>query len=288
LNCAVVSGGPAGPPDLPCHFLRLSRLQVYDRHPLMNASAAARVSWGQALPLGAILLVGCANPGGALIILQNQVPTVDATSNACVVSTDGTASRGVGLFDVDLDRPYPYFVYPLVQSRLPSIMAAGGIERNAVALRSVRVEIKAPPGIDPGWAAGCPGKFDSPATAVLDPEQTRAVSAQGFQTCHARRLRELIAAGAIPGDQSQPVFFTLQLTVVADRSGSEVLSDAFPFQVQVCAGCLQSMYPLVPACADAPKPNPLHGNPCNVAQDFGLVLCCKDPAGALICPAPDA
>jgi hypothetical protein len=61
----------------------------------------------------------------------------------------------------------------------------------------------------------------------------------------------------------------------------------FPFDVQVCAGCLQSMFPLVPSCANAPKPNLLHGNPCNIAQDGPPVLCCTDPSGALICPAPD-
>jgi hypothetical protein len=122
---------------------------------------------------------------------------------------------------------------------------------------------------------------------MLDPAQTRALSAQGFQACHAIRLKELVAAGAIPGDLSQPVYFTLVLTAIAERSGDEVQSNPFPFQVQVCAGCLQSRYPLTPTCADAPRPNPLKGNPCNIAQDGPQVLCCSDAGGALICPAPD-
>ena len=78
---------------------------------------------------------------------------------------------------------------------------------------------------------------------------------------------------------------TLSLAV-ADRAGSTQRSDSFPFQVQVCAGCLQSMYPVVPLCADAPHPNPYTGNPCNIAQDKGTVLCCRTPGGDLVCPAP--
>lgn len=230
---------------------------------------------------------GCANPTSTLIIVQNQQPTVD-DSGKCAVSTDSSQSPSSdGRYDVDLDRAYPYFVFPLIQNRLPSIKTAGGIERNSVVLRRVQVTVHAPPGVDPAWDPRCPATFDSPATAVLDPAQSLAVKVEGMRNCHSQRLRELIAEGAIPGDTSQPVYFTLELTAVADRSGSEQRSDPFPFQVQVCAGCLQSMYPAVPNCADAPKPNPFRGNPCNIAQDVGLVLCCRDPGGALICPSPD-
>ncbi len=256
--------------------------------PATRFSRGRAIAFATAVATGATLL-GCAEPSGTLIILQNQVPTVDSTSNACTVSSDSsTLSLQSGLFDVDLDRPYRYFVYPLVQSRLPSIKTAGGIERNSIVLSAVRVAIQAPAGVNPGWAAGCPGTFDSPAAAVLDPAQGRALVTQGFQTCHAQRMNELIAEGAISGDASQPVYFTLELTAVADRSGSELLSDPFRFQVQVCAGCLQWMYPLTPTCTDAAKPNPHPGNPCNIAQDTGPVLCCTDVGGALICPAPDA
>ncbi|MES1172224.1 MAG: hypothetical protein ABUL77_03215 [Bacteroidota bacterium] len=253
----------------------------------MTKSSVAAVLLPSLLAPLAALLGACADPSGSLIIVQNQIPAVDSMSSACVVSTDPVVSRASGLFDIDLDRPYPYFVYPLVQSRLPSIKAGGGIEKNSLLLRAVRVEIEAPAGVDPGWAAGCPGTFDSPATATLDPEQTRALAAQGLQACHAVRLKQLVAAGAIPNDLSQPVYFTLRLTVIAERAGSQLKSDSFPFQVQVCAGCLQSRYPLTPACADAPKPNLLKGNPCNIAQDGPQVLCCSDPGGALVCPAPD-
>lgn len=233
------------------------------------------------------MLGGCANPTGTLTIIQNQKPTVD-DSGACVVSSDSSqVPSSDGLFDVDLDRAYPYYVFPLIQNRLPSLKTAGGIERNAIVLHHVEVTVQAPPGVNPGWDPRCPGTFELGASAVLDPTQSRAFRIEGMQMCHAQRLRELISEGAIPADTNQPVYFTLQLTAVATRSGDEQRSDPFPFQVQVCAGCLQSMYPTVPLCTDAPKPNPFRGNPCNIAQDFGQVLCCKDPSDKLVCPAPD-
>gem|GEM_PF-6857208 len=246
-----------------------------------------------ALALALAFLAGgagaCASPPGTLLILQDQIPVPDSTTGICAVTADSSdPSRASGRLDVDLDRPYSYYVYPLIQNLLPSIQTIGGVESNMMLLRSVRVDVKAPAGVDPGWAAGCPGTFDAPATGVLVPGSTRAVEVEALRICHAERLRQLIANGQIPGDLSQPVYFTLELTAIADRSGSEQKSSVFPFEVQVCAGCLQSMFPLVPACADAPKPNPLHGNPCNIGQDGPTILCCTNPAGALICPAPDA
>ena len=237
--------------------------------------------------LGALNAAACANPTSTLVIVQNQQPAVDEDAKACVVSSDATESpTSMGLYDVDLDQAYPYYLYPLIQNRLPSIKTAGGVERNSIVLRHLHVTVHAPPGVDAGWDPRCPATFDSPATVVLDPAQARAVKVEGMRVCHGQRLRALIAEGATPADTSQPVYFTLEVTAVADRAGSEQRSDSFPFQEQVCAGCLQSMYPLVPACADAPNPNPFTGNPCNIAQDKGTVLCCRNPGGDLTCPAP--
>jgi hypothetical protein len=259
---------------------------------LFNASGAVPgqtdlPAMARQLVVGLLLLAACANPSGTFVILQNQVPTVGPVPGTCVVSADTTLDvRQAGKFDVDLDRPYPYFVFPLLQNRLPSIMATGGIDRNSLSLRSLEVAIKAPAGIDPGWVAGCPEVVPSPVAFRLEPGGTLAVTAEGFRTCHAQRLRTLIALGMIPADLSQPVYFSLVLTAIADRSGSRLVSDPFEFQVQVCAGCLQDTYPQIAACADTPKPNPSPGNPCNIAQDGPNVLCCKDPAGAVVCPAP--
>jgi hypothetical protein len=125
-------------------------------------------------------------------------------------------------------------------------------------------------------------------SGILDPGSVRAVTVEALRSCHAERLNQMIAAGDIPGNLAQPVSFTLELTAIGDRSGSEQKSDVFPFDVQVCAGCLQSMFPKIPACADAPKPNPLPGNPCNIAQDGPAVLCCASPGGAVVCPSPDS
>ncbi|MBC8131666.1 MAG: hypothetical protein H7X95_01690 [Deltaproteobacteria bacterium] len=240
-----------------------------------------------ALLLSMPLFASCADPAGTLLIVQNQVPVIDE-NGLCLISPDSNGlSLTSGVLDVDLDQPRPYFVHPLIQNRLPSRVTSG-IERNSMALQQVNTSIKAPPGVDPKWAAGCPGTFSSPAAGQMDPGSSRSLSVFGFQTCHAARLRALIEEKAIPSDLAQPVYFTVELTAVAKHNGSDQTSPTFPFDVRVCAGCLQAMYPLTPSCADAPKPNPLHGNPCNIAQDGPAVLCCTNPGGVLICPAPDA
>lgn len=282
-------------------FLRGLALGVYHRGWLMTDLVMRRTSWGASLRRAAAslsvvagfsALVGCANPTGTLLIVQNQIPVVDATAGAagkCTFSADSSdPSLSSGRFDVDLDQPYPYFLYPLIQNRLPSLVTSGGVQRNILTLTALRVSIKAPAGVDPQWDAGCPGSFDAPAAGVLNPDDTRAIRVEGFQRCHAQHLLQLIKDSVIPADVLQPVFFTLELTAIADRSGSEQKSNPFRFDVQVCAGCLQSMFPATPTCAGAPKPNPLHGNPCNIAQDQPPVLCCTDTSGALVCPAPDA
>lgn len=234
-------------------------------------------------------LVACAQPAGTLVIVQNQIPAFDDKTGRCTVTADSTQQSLVyGVFDVDLDQPYPYLAYPVIENRFPSLKDSAGVERNQLSLRRVLVSIKPPAGVDPAWASGCPGDFSSPASGLMDPGSARAVTVQGLLPCHSSHLRDLIAASRIPSGLDQPVYFTLQMTAVADRSGSEQSSAPFPFEVRVCAGCLQPMYPAIPACADAPKPNPLHGNACNIAQDGPAVLCCTNPGGAVICPAPDA
>jgi hypothetical protein len=251
-----------------------------------TALPLARAAAGLALALGGAA-AGCAEPAGALLIVQNQKATLAMGGAVCEVPVETGDPRLAGRFDVALDRFYPYFVYPLVANRLASVKTLGGVERNTATLRAVRVAIRAPSGVDPGWVAGCPGSFDSPASAALDPGASRSLVVEGLRACHAERLHALIEAGAIPGDGTQRVFFTLELQAVADRSGSELLSPSFPFDVEVCAGCLQPNFPVTPTCSAAPKPNPYQGNPCNIAQDTGPVLCCDDEMGHLVCPAPD-
>jgi hypothetical protein len=239
-----------------------------------------------ALSLSLSLAAGCAEPSGMLVILQNQRPSLAMDAKSCDVPADVGDARLSGVFDVDLDRPYPYFVFPLIENRLPSVVTSGGVQRSSVTLVALRVEIEAPAGVSPAWAPGCPGTFDAPLVAGLDPGQIRSLVAQGFRECHSAELRSLIEAGAIPADLSRPVVFRLNLTAIADHNGSELLSNRFPFPVQACAGCLQAGFPDTPSCASAPSPNPYLGNPCNIAQDEGGVLCCENDQGSLVCPAP--
>jgi len=249
----------------------------------LTAAVAAAVALGALVVAG----VGCANAPSTLVILQNQLVTPDMTTGTCTPTEDLDSALLSGTFDVDLDKDYPYILHPLLESRLPSLQTADGIERNSLTLTALHIEIQAPAGVSPDWPAGCPATFDAPAPLVIDPQQTRVLTVNGLQPCHSQHLRQLIKDGAIPASSAQPVYFTLAIQAIATHAGSTLESDVFPFPVAVCAGCLQAHFPATPMCIDTPKPNPDPGNTCNVAQDGPQVLCCVDPAGALVCPAPD-
>jgi hypothetical protein len=249
----------------------------------LTAAVAAAVALGALAVTG----VGCANAPSTLVILQNQLVTPDMTTGVCTPTEDLDSALLSGTFDVDLDHDYPYLLHPLLESRLPSLQTADGIERNSLTLTALHIEIQAPAGVSPDWPAGCPATFDAPSPLVIDPQQTRALTVIGLEPCHSQHLRQLIKDGAIPASSAQPVYFTLAIQAIATRDGSTVESEVFPFPVAVCAGCLQAYFPATPMCIDTPKPNPKPGNPCNLAQDGPQVLCCVDAAGALLCPAPD-
>jgi len=48
----------------------------------------------------------------------------------------------------------------------------------------------------------------------------------------------------------------------------------------------QYNYPGLPVVTCRPRPNPHKGNPCNIAQDQGPLLCCLDDNSKPVCPRP--
>ena len=264
-------------------------------HKLRGAVGAATLS------LAAFAGSGCIDNSGLLIILQNQTPTVvDVASHNCQAgSTASAAPVGSGVLDLEIGTNPPplYMAYPLVQNTLPVRAAgAGEIEPNSVYVDGVRGVLVPPPGLTMTWPVDCPATFFWPSTAALLPGTTLGLSAQVIRPCQAQTIHDLFASGDLPSDMSQQVLFTIEMRVVGRvTSGSEITSDAFRFSVRVCIGCLQTgfsdiaqfNFPARPSCGVAPKPNPYHGNPCNLAQDTGPLLCCTGEMNQPICPAPD-
>jgi hypothetical protein len=250
-----------------------------------------------ALAFSLLAAAGCVEESGVLVILQNQIPVADETTRICTPSSEGGgAPRSLGTLDLDVGMPQPYLVYPLVQSRLLPQAAAGGAEPNTVTLNGAKITLIPPSGVNVPWQATCQGSFQSSTALTLDPGQTKAFSIPAMLGCHTAQIRTLFVTGELPSDLGQMVLFTIEMRATGQRSsGDAIESGAFRLPVRVCVGCLQTgfpglaqfNYPTRPRCADSPKPNPHKGNPCNIAQDYGPLLCCIDSMDQPVCPAPD-
>ena len=253
---------------------------------------------GAVVGLVALAVAGCVSNSGLLVILENQQPVIDTTTRMCGSSSlIGAAPVGSGVLDLEVGAAPGYFVYPLLQSTLPPrAEAPGQVEPNTVYVDGVRVTIHPPPGLTVTWPAGCPGSFSWPSTAAILPGTTLGMIAQVVLPCHAQVIHDLFAAGALPSEFTQQVLFAVEMRASGRLlSGDEILSDAFRFSVRMCIGCLQTgftdvaqfNFPARPACGVSPKPNAYHGNPCNLAQDYGPLLCCTGDMNQIVCPAPD-
>jgi hypothetical protein len=264
-----------------------------------TAAAAAASTIGLAVALS-FAGAGCVSNSGLLVILQNQEPVIADTSHDCVPPSTATSPVGMGTLDLETSSlpasAPPYIAYPLVQNSLPArATVPGGVEPNAVNIEGVRTTIHPPPGLTVTWPAGCPATFLWPSTATLLPTTTVGLTAHVILPCHAQTIHDLFASGVLPSDFAQQVLFTVEMRVVGTVSGSEIDSDAFRFSVRTCIGCLQTGFPNIaqynfparPPCGAAPKPNPYHGNSCNVAQDTHPLLCCTGDMNQIVCPAPD-
>lgn len=250
-------------------------------------SRAAKVAVG----LAAFWVQGCtAKTNGVLVILQNQRVAAESVSTgpACVPTDELVSARFSGVLDIALDKPIGYQVFPLIQNRLSSLLV-GGVERNSLAVSTLHMKIEPPAGAMLTFPAECPAEFAEPASATIEPGESRAFSARGMLPCHTAVIQQAAAAGALSITQTQPVNFTLSIKAIAERGGDTIESDEFRFGVSVCAYCLQQQGNATPSCAATPKPNPYKGNGCTPGQDDPGLLCCLDQTqgGKVICPAPD-
>lgn len=252
--------------------------------------AAAAAAVAMPVALGSCMV----DSGGALVILQNQSPEVSGAQ--CVIQASRSMNRNaLGTFDVALDKSYPYFVYPLLENRLPSGLGANTADPNRVDISTWQVKIEPPPTVTVAWNPGCPAEYDFPNPLVLYPNEAAPSIVEAMRPCHSDLLRQVFREGKLASSFSERVIFRLILRAKGRHGGTEITSDPFEFPVRVCYGCLQTGFqdpafanfgfPTVPPCANL-RTNPFIGNPCNVAQDFGPILCCaRDAEGRDVeCP----
>lgn len=254
---------------------------------------------GRRLALTALLAAGLpalaactTDVNGALVIVQNQVP--ESEDGICLIPSKGDTVRLIsGTFDVDLDRDYPYFLYPLVRNGLPPLADEGRVETNRIEYEGVEVKIEPPPGVDFPGTDACPNEFAFNERYSLAPEAEIGSKVQVLLPCHSALLRQMFNAGALPSDFATHVRFRVSVRAVGKHTGSTLKSEPFEYVIRVCKGCLQRGYqegyavfdyPNVPKC-DALETNPYQGNPCNPAQDQIVMCCLGSAAGATLdCP----
>ncbi|MCG5055919.1 MAG: hypothetical protein KA712_23425 [Myxococcales bacterium] len=240
-------------------------------------------------------LASCsADVNSSLVIVQNQVPETE--DGACIIpSKRDNLRRFSGVYDVDLDQDYPFFMFPLVRNNLPAISEDNAVELNRIEYTGVEVQIEPPPGITFPSTEACPSAFAESERVSLAPDEERSSMVRVFQPCHSATLRAMFNQGTLPDDPAALVQFRAVVRAIGRHAGKTVESDPFEYAVRVCKGCLQRGYqeafavfdyPKVPKCT-ALSANPYSGNACNPAQD-SLILCCErqlaDNSTKLECP----
>ncbi len=239
---------------------------------------------------------GCVENPGLLVILGNQVPSLDATTHTCsATSTMGAALLGQGVMDLGVGTPQAYMAYPIVQNRLTPRGSAGGFEPNRIMLGGFRITLKAPPGYDFPWTASVPNQIEPHFPQGLEPSTSLTAAVEVVSQTQGKAILAEFRPGGLNPDITQQIVFTAEIRAIGQLNGGEIESDAFRYPIRMCVGCLQTgftslaqyNYPGVPLCTVAPRPNMYKGNPCNFAQDSGPLLCCLDDNHNPVCPSPD-
>jgi hypothetical protein len=250
-----------------------------------------RVTGGKMAAIALLSVVGGATgsctsqANNGLSIVWAQEPKADKTG-CTIPGTRGMTYKPDGILDVGLDQAYPYNLYPLVENNLfkaKSMM----VEYNKIRITGTDVKLVPPPGVVFTPAAGCPAEFFHPNPLSIEPEGEAAIAVQAIKPCHVPVLQDMFTkakpAGLSP-DVSAFEIFTAVIRVRGVHGGTEIISEPFEFPIRVCLGCLQRDYRLkgfedfdylhIPDCRSL-LDNPFPGYACNIAQDFGPVLCCS-------------
>ncbi len=231
----------------------------------------------------------------SLSVVWAQVP-ISGAQGCTIPGTRGTTYLPSGVLDVGLDQDYPYILYPLVQNNLIKAMPAMA-EYNRIRVSGADVKLVPPRGVTFTPAADCPAEFFHPNPISVDPGREAAIVVQTIKPCHVPVLRAMFRAskpaGLSPDNKGTPEIFTAVVRVRGILGGTEIESEAFEFPIRVCLGCLQTGFNL-PGYEDFDFPiladcrylveNPYPGNTCNIAQDFGPVLCCSPDGQKIECP----
>lgn len=233
------------------------------------------------LTLTAVLaLAACANTGDEGMIVLNNT----ATADSCVLmGTAGQPFTSHG--QIYAKSPNGYLLTPLIQSRVVKTDSVDVSQRTIfitganVDLKVEDVQIQHADGSYSTGSASIPGdqaQFAALFSGSLPPEGTANV---GFEVIRPQTLHAILtSSGATDTDKlSAEVLATV--TILGKLNGDNVSATPFQYPVSVCTGCVVVDNGTCPMTVASPRT----GNACNPYQD-GMVDCCKDASGSLVCP----
>ncbi len=231
-----------------------------------------------------LLLVGCANNGDEGMTVINNTAVAGDSCNLNGDPSQPFKSHG----EIYALSPFGYTLTPLITSRITS-----GIEGEAMVDPLQRtIFLK---GADVTLTLKAVSIETNGAYTVTQPEsqigQFSVLFAGslpaggsvnvGFEVITPAMLRTIVgASGANLSTSDLNAEVLAEVQVLGDMGGDEVRSNTFSYPISVCTDCVVNYTGDCPA-AGAPR----QGNPCNIFQD-GIVDCCTDANGSLICPAP--
>lgn len=217
------------------------------------------------------------NADSALVILRNVDPTT-----GCVADPSSEVARTAGT--IQTNATFGYVLTPVVRNDLVTVEGESPT-RKSVFLEGARVtiafydaELFTAAELDTLETDGLT-RFMAPTSGALEPNG----STQTFQLEVVPR--ELLAAidAKLPTDVVAPsTLIDVQIEMYGQLAGSEIRSNKFHYPVTVCRDCLISSVGLCSAID--PGTEYRTGGACNTLQD-GIVDCCTDADGLLVCPA---
>lgn len=209
-----------------------------------------------------VAAAGCTvdNAGGAMFIVQNQVPEVEGAG--CILSPDeNSLARQEGFMDLN-QAQFGYDMYPLVESRVV-VADTQTAEQRIVFVQGADIELR---------KAGSDeviDEFSKRFSGSLDPE--------GGQRAFFVEVIEPESAPLL-GDGDVVI---ASVEIFGELGGSRIESDPFEFPITICRGCLTIP---IGDCAGLPAGFVASGGGECKPQDAPLE-CCTDAEGEVVCPA---
>jgi hypothetical protein len=231
----------------------------------------------------ALMLVGCASQGDeGMTVINNTAVSGDQ----CTLTGDLSQpfkSHGL-IYGLS---PLGYTLTPLISSRVQMGMEVNAdILQKTIFLRGadVTLTLKAV-SVESGGQYTVTQKdtlveqFGVLFAGSLPPAGSVNV---GFEVIPPATLRTILGMSGAPAGANINAEVLASVVIRGDLGGDEITSNTFEYPISVCTNCVVVNNG---ACPMAGVPRT--GDACNPFQD-GIVDCCTDASGSLICPASTA